>query len=192
MKKYVLIAGVNGAGKSTLYQTLSGIKNMPRVNTDEILKSFGDWKSLEDTVKAGKIAIGLIDRYFAEGRSFNQETTLCGRAALKNIRTAKEKGYFVEMHYVGVDSAETAKKRVRMRVARGGHGIAESDIERRYIESFKNLKLILGECDMTAFYENTDKFRRFAIFKGGEPVVLSKTLPEWFQRCGVISDAQEG
>lgn len=123
MKKYVLIAGVNGAGKSTLYQTLSGIKKMPRVNTDEIVKEFGDWRSLEDTLKAGKMAIKLINGYFAEGKSFNQETTLCGRAALKNIRTAKEKGYFVELHYVGVDSAEIAKKRVQMRVQRGGHGI---------------------------------------------------------------------
>lgn len=45
MKKYVLIAGVNGAGKSTLYQTLSNLQNMPRVNTDEILKEFGDWRN---------------------------------------------------------------------------------------------------------------------------------------------------
>lgn len=121
MKKYVLIAGVNGAGKSTLYQTLSGIKKMPRVNTAEIVK-----------------------------------------------------------------------KRVQMRVQRGGHGISESDIERRYIESFKNLKLILNECDLTVFYDNTDKFRHFAIFKGGVPVVLSKKLPEWFQKCRVIADSQEG
>lgn len=42
MKKYILIAGVNGAGKSTLYQTLGFLKNMPRVNTDEIVREFGD------------------------------------------------------------------------------------------------------------------------------------------------------
>lgn len=38
MKKYILIAGVNGAGKSTLYQSTPRLKDMPRVNTDEILK----------------------------------------------------------------------------------------------------------------------------------------------------------
>lgn len=42
MKKYVLIAGVNGAGKSTLYQTLDSLKTMERINTDEIVRSFGD------------------------------------------------------------------------------------------------------------------------------------------------------
>ena len=41
MKKYILIAGVNGAGKSTLYQSTPRLKDMPRVNTDEILKEFG-------------------------------------------------------------------------------------------------------------------------------------------------------
>lgn len=54
------------------------------------------------------------------------------------------------------------------------------------------MKLILKECDLAAFYDNTDEFRRFAIFKGGKPVVLSKILPEWFQKCGVTDDLQEG
>ena len=38
MKKYILIAGVNGSGKSTLYHILEELKDMPRVNTDEIAK----------------------------------------------------------------------------------------------------------------------------------------------------------
>lgn len=49
MKKYILIAGVNGAGKSTLYQTLESLKDMPRINTDEIVKSFGNWQNINDT-----------------------------------------------------------------------------------------------------------------------------------------------
>lgn len=44
MKKYILIAGVNGAGKSTLYKTKKDFLEMPRVNTDEILREFGDWR----------------------------------------------------------------------------------------------------------------------------------------------------
>ena len=59
-KKYILIAGVNGAGKSTLYQTLDSLKVMERVNTDEIVKSFGDWKNSSDVMKAGKIAVNKI------------------------------------------------------------------------------------------------------------------------------------
>ncbi len=54
MKKYILIAGVNGAGKSTLYQTLRSLQSMPRVNTDEILREFGDWRNTTDVIAAGK------------------------------------------------------------------------------------------------------------------------------------------
>jgi len=46
MKKYILIAGVNGAGKSTLFHVLDELKDMPRVNTDEIVKQFGDWNNI--------------------------------------------------------------------------------------------------------------------------------------------------
>ena len=48
MKKYILIAGVNGAGKSTLFQALASLKDMPRINTDEIVKSFGNWQNMSD------------------------------------------------------------------------------------------------------------------------------------------------
>ena len=100
MKKYILIAGVNGAGKSTLYQTLDSLKTMKRVNTDEILKSFGDWKKSSDVMSAGKIAVNRIKEYFVEGISFNQETTLCGSSIIRNIKKAKDLGYEIEMHLI--------------------------------------------------------------------------------------------
>ena len=64
MKRYILIAGVNGAGKSTLYQTLDYLQGMPRINMDEIVRGFGDWKNQNDVAKAGRIAVGLIKDYF--------------------------------------------------------------------------------------------------------------------------------
>ena len=44
MKKYTLIAGANGVGKSTLYQTLNSLQGTHRINTDEIVREFGNWK----------------------------------------------------------------------------------------------------------------------------------------------------
>ena len=60
MKKYILIAGVNGLGKSTLYQSLKSLQDMPRVNTDEILRDFGDWRNMADVMTAGKIEVKKI------------------------------------------------------------------------------------------------------------------------------------
>lgn len=182
MKKYVIIAGVNGAGKSTLYQSYEELKNMPRVNVDEIVREIGDWRNVSDVLNAGKIAVKKISKYFDEGIAFNQETTLCGKSIIKNILKAKELGYFVEMHYVGVESVEIAKERVKYRVEHGGHGIPEDDIDKRYVETFQQLNSILRECNLIAFYDNTECFRRFAICKNGELVRLSHNVPSWFAK----------
>lgn len=182
MEKYILIAGVNGAGKSTLYQSLQSLQDMPRVNTDEILREFGDWRNMGDVMTAGKIAVKKILQYFDEGISFNQETTLCGKSIINNIEKAKKRGYFIELHYIGVENVDIAKERVLERVRQGGHGIAEKDIEKRYVDTFDNLKLVLPKCDLAAFYDNTIEFRRFAIYKNGNPIRVSHNTPIWYER----------
>ena len=130
-------------GKSTLYQSLQSLHDMPRVNADEILREFGDWRNSTDIMTAGKIAVKKIVKYFEMGITFNQETTLCGKSIINNIAKAGDSGYFIELHYIGVESADIAKERVAGRMKQGGHGIAEQDIERRYIETFDNLKIVL-------------------------------------------------
>lgn len=111
MKQYIIFAGVNGAGKSTLYQTFPKYGQIPRINTDEILRTFGDWKRTEDMMKAGKIAVRELNRCLSAGMSLNQETTLCGKTILKTIEQAKAQGYFIELYYVGVDSVDLAKQK---------------------------------------------------------------------------------
>lgn len=180
MKKYILYAGVNGAGKSTLYRIAHHQDIIPRVNTDEILQEFGDWRNTSDLFKAGKIAVERLNHYLQEGVTFNQETTLCGHSILRTIQKAKQLGYVIEMHYVGVNSAEIAKQRISERVATGGHGIPDQDVEKRYVESFKNLHKIIDICDLVALYDNTERFHRFAIFKKGNIVRLSDNVPEWY------------
>ena len=182
MKKYIIIAGVNGAGKSTLYQTLDSLKSMERVNTDEIVRNFGDWKNSLDVARAGKIAVSKIREYFSNGVSFNQETTLCGNSILRNIDKAKILGYEIELHYVGVESIELAKQRIAYRVAHGGHGIPDADVERRYMESFRHLNMVKNKCNLVVLYDNTEIFNRFAAYKQGELYIMTEKLPDWFKK----------
>ena len=182
MKKYIIIAGVNGAGKSILFQTQYHLKNIQRINTDEILKKFGDWKNPTDLMKAGKMTVEKLKECLDSEISFNHETTLCGHSIFRLIETAISKGYYVEMHYIGLDSSEIAKERVRCRVKKGGHGIPDTDIDRRYKQSFENLKLIIPLCSLVALYDNTMNFRRFAIYKSGKLARLSQNVPLWWYR----------
>ena len=112
----------------------------------------------------------------------NTDETLCGKSILNNIAKAKERGYFIELHYIGVEGMDIAKKRVVARVKQGGHGINEKDIERRYIDTFNNLKIVLPKCDLAAFYDNTIEFHRFAIYKNGKPIRISYNVPMWYER----------
>lgn len=179
MKKYILFAGVNGAGKSTLYQTNPLLFDMPRINMDEIVREFGSWKDSCDVMKAGKIAVRKLKRFIEEGISFNQETTLCGKSILRNIELAKSAGYVIEMYYVGLASVEIAKERVRLRVMNGGHGISEQEIERRYLESFQQLKKVLDLCNLVELYDNTKVFVKIAGFENGICTEHVSEIPVW-------------
>jgi predicted ABC-type ATPase len=182
MKRYVILAGVNGAGKSTLFSILPSLGKIKKINLDETVREIGDWRDAKAVIRAGRSVIYQLNDYFLHGISFSQETTLCGKSILNNIQKAKKLGYSIELHYVGLDSADTAKQRVKNRVMQGGHGIPDEDIERRYVETLENLKIVLPLCDVAAIYDNTEKFRRFAIYKEGKCVRVSSRVPEWFHQ----------
>ena len=40
----------------------------------------------------------------------------------------------------------------------------------------------MPDCDLAAFYDNTIEFRRFAIYKDGNPVRVSHNVPIWYTR----------
>ena len=65
-------------------------------------------------------------------------------------------------------------------------GIPESDIEKRYVETFMQLNTVLKECNLIAFYDNTESFRRFAIYKNGELVRISSNVPTWFSKVEIL------
>ncbi len=180
--RYILIAGVNGAGKSTLYQTLESFQGMQLVNVDNIIRMQGDWRNFNDVMQAGREAVRMIEFNFSQRKSFIQETTLCGRSVLKNIMTAKKLGYDIELHYIGLETAELAKERIKYRVMQGGHGVSDRDVERRFIESQEKLKIVLPLCDWVILYDNTSVFQRFAVYEKGQLIDLSENTPEWYKR----------
>ena len=183
MKKvFYLFAGVNGAGKSTLYNSESlnnDIKNTIRINTDEIVREIGDWKNNSDQLKAAKIAINLRNECFLYGKSFNEETTLTGKTILKTIERAKELGYELQLFYVGVNSTEIAKERIKSRVEKGGHHIENDIVEKRYYESLKNLKEIILKFDKVYLYDNSKKYKNIFSFSNNKILFKDNKSISW-------------
>ena len=180
MKKVLYIfAGVNGAGKSTLYNSENldnEIKYSTRINTDEIVRKIGDWKNNSDQIKAAKIAINLRNDCLKYGKSFNEETTLTGKTILKTIDKAKELGYELQLFYVGVNNPEIAKERIRNRVEKGGHNIADEIVEKRYYESLKNLKQVITKFDEVYLYDNSIKYKHIFSFINNKILYKEKNV----------------
>lgn len=69
----------------------------------------GSWQDNNIQIKCAREAVKLIKKYILEDISFNQETTLSGQSIIGNIKLAKEKGFYVAMNYIGVESIDIAK-----------------------------------------------------------------------------------
>ena len=50
----------------------------------------------------------------------------------RRIRSWKEWGYRISLHFIELPSEDFAVQRVAMRVAAGGHSVPEVDVRRRY------------------------------------------------------------
>lgn len=170
---YVVFAGINGAGKSTFFnEFLWNLSNLGakrnRVNPDEILKGFGgDSSNIEDQLASGKIAVKKINEYIKNKQSFNQETTLTGRMAVKRLQKAKEAGFKVLVYYICVNSPETAISRIEHRVETGGHNIEPSLVRKRFDESLRNFEKCLDVTDEAYVYDNTTSFKLIAAWRRG-------------------------
>lgn len=141
---------------------------MPRVNSDEIVVAHGgDPRSQADQLRAGREAVGLIEGHFSHRRSFNQETTLTGRAALRNLKRAKDLDYRVHLFYLGVNTPSVAIDRIAHRVGVGGHPIDDEAVRRRYRASLGNLSRALDFCDEATVFDNTVEFVALARWTSG-------------------------
>ena len=181
MPKYTIFAGVNGAGKTSIYNSVyyNENKDEKRINTDEMVINIGSWKDNNIQMKCAREAVKLIKKYISEGISFNQETTLSGKSIVKNIKVAKENGFYVVMNYIGVENPKVAKDRVRIRVEKGGHGIPDDTIERRYYDSLKNLNEVIGICDEINIYDNTEMFKIIMSIENSNIIWNDKKMPSW-------------
>ncbi len=167
MKKIIIIAGPNGAGKTTFaHEFLMHEADCPQfINADLIARGLSPLAPEKAAVQAGKIMLAMIDDKVRRGESFAFETTLSGMAYARHIRAWRNKGYHVKLIFLSLPSIELALARVKMRVAQGGHSIADSVIRRRYEAGLRNFYQVYRDVvDHWTFYDNA----------GDRPVLSAK------------------
>lgn len=134
MPNLYIISGCNGSGKTTAsYTVLPEMLGCTQfVNSDEFAKSFSPFNPADASISAGRFMLLKIRYLLGRKEDFSIETTLATRSLMRTIEEAKENGYSVTLLYFWINSPDLAVKRVKDRVAAGGHSIPEHVIRRRY------------------------------------------------------------
>jgi predicted ABC-type ATPase len=176
-----VISGPNGAGKTTLTRHHFADR-IPVVNPDDIAVELNPDHRGETTVllQAGRVALARRQKHLEAGESFAVETTLTGKGELALIRRAVDKGYKINLMFIGISSAQVSAGRVAERVRRGGHAVPLDDIFRRFDRSLNNLSSALAMADRAMILDNSSARRRLLLsIEDGRVKHAAKTLPDW-------------
>jgi len=145
MPTVLIIAGPNGAGKTTFANAMLArrAEAFEFVNADEIARRIGGGGAgRAPDLLAGREMLRLLDELTAAGRDIALETTLATRSHAHRIERWREAGYRIELVYLRLPNVEASLARVAGRVAKGGHGIPEADIRRRFPRSLDYLETV--------------------------------------------------
>ena len=157
-QKIVIIAGPNGAGKTTFAREFlvreAGCPSF--VNADLIASGLSPFTPEQATFRAGRLMLKEIRGYVRRRENFAFETTLSGRLYARYIRQWQETGYRIKLIFLSLPDVEIAVKRVRIRVAQGGHNVDESVIRRRFAKGWNNFHNIYKKLvDAWVLYDNS-------------------------------------
>jgi predicted ABC-type ATPase len=155
------LAGTNGAGKSSIAGAMFLAKGTDYFNPDDAAARIRHAKPYISEAEANSQAWNqgtrLLQRAIAEGLSFALETTLGGNTIPALLSSALSAGLEVRVWYVGLSSIELHIARVRERVEKGGHPIAEQKIRERFDRSRLNLIRLLPRLTELLVYDNSNE-----------------------------------
>ena len=155
---YVL-AGVNGAGKSSIGGAAIRAYEAEYFNPDEaarrLMAANPKLTQTEANGTAWQHGRRLLERAIAERLDFAFETTLGANTIPRLLAEAAVQGIEIHLWYAGLSTPELHLARVRARVRKGGHDIAETDIRRRYEHSRLNLIHLLPRLTRLWVYDNS-------------------------------------
>jgi predicted ABC-type ATPase len=163
--RVIIIAGPNGAGKTTFAREfLPQEAGCPVfVNADLIAAGLSPFAPEQAAIRAGRLMLDTIARHAAKRESFAFETTLSGLGYARQIPQWQRLGYYVELFFLGLPTADLAVQRVAERVRQGGHNIPEATIRRRFDSGLRLLTQVYQSLvNEWAVYDNS----------GDEPVLV--------------------
>ena len=179
MKELVIIAGPNGSGKSTLASQIDF--NGKYICADTCQKIINC-----NAEEAALLVAKEIQASIKLGQSFAFETVFAKPEIPSFIKSAKQDGYKIILHYVATENVAINIDRVAKRVAQGGHDVPKQKIIDRYAQTLAILPSLLEFVDEAILYDNSqDKFRPFLVKENGE-IKVTNDLPKWAEHVKLL------
>lgn len=157
-KKILIIAGPNGAGKTTFAREFlpNEAGCLLFVNADLIAAGLSPFAPEAAALRAGRLMLEQIRTHVRQEHSFAFETTLSGLVYARHIPAWQALGYWVELFFLALPSADMAVERVAERVKQGGHHVPEPIVRRRFDAGRRNLDdTYCALVDAWAIYDNS-------------------------------------
>ena len=135
----MVFAGPNGAGKSTHAEAILAELGIPTfVNADYIARGLAGQQAQTVALAAGRIMLNRL-RELSEARAdFAFESTLSSKSFYPFLLRLKAQGYHIAVFYFALSSSSLAVRRVKHRVALGGHDVPAEVVKRRFERSLHN------------------------------------------------------
>lgn len=156
-----IVAGPNGSGKSTLYSAtdIEGFGPSVWIINPDVLAARIQHGERKPLLRANGEALDRIREWLEASlrayQTIGVETVLSTDKYRSLVRRAKARGFEIRLLYVALQSVEMNIERVRLRVASGGHKVAERKIRERYERSFKQLPWFLAHADLALLFDNS-------------------------------------
>lgn len=178
--RVVIFAGPNGAGKSTHADAiLSALGIETFVNADYIARGLSGRNTDAVAFEAGRIMLRRLRQLGEAKADFAFESTLSSRTFLPFLTRLKLQGYHVAIYFFALNSSRLAVRRVRHRVALGGHDVPTDVVVRRFGRSLHNFSSLYTEvADEWMMFDNSSgtTARLIAQFVGGRTTIEDNAL----------------
>ena len=166
--------------------------------SEQLAKSgvdFDDWKFRLEGAKLqvsvangpGYLAAAIADFAREEliklNRSFTFETVMSHASKVKILTRAQSLGYRTYLYYVGTDDVEINIRRIKNRVAEGGHDVNEAKVRKRYQGSMDLLFDAIQQSCRAFIFDNSEENGNAILIAEFEDCALNyiqDEIPEWF------------
>lgn len=98
------------------------------------------------------------------------------------MKDALDRGFKINLVFVGVSSVYQSRSRVSERILRGGHAVPPADIKRRFGRSMTHLAQAIQIAHRVLLIDNSSKRLRLLVScENGRVKHISAHLPRWVQ-----------